>query len=56
MKRQGQEVNHKRVRRLMRVMGLKAIHSRRRRSFSSPGHKTYPYLLEGAKAERADEV
>jgi len=37
-------------------MGLKAIHPHKRRSFSSPGHKIYPYLLEGVKAERADQV
>ncbi len=56
LRRQGHEINPKRVRRLMRVMGLKAIHPRRRRSFSSPGHKIYPYLLEGVKAEQVDQV
>jgi len=37
-------------------MGLEAIYPRKRRSFSSPGHKLYPYLLEGMKVERPDKV
>ena len=56
LRTQGYEVNRKRVRRLFRRMGLQAIYPRKRRSFSSPGHKIYPYLLEGVKVERPDQV
>jgi len=52
----GYIVNPKRVRVLMRRMGLQAIYPHKRRSFSSPGHKRYPYLLEGVKIERPDQV
>ena len=43
--RQGHTVNRKRVQRLMRVMGLRAIYRRPRTSKPGPGHKVYPYLL-----------
>lgn len=56
LRAQGHKVNYKRVRRLVRKMGLEAIYPRKRRSFSSPGHKLYPYLLEGMKVERPDQV
>ncbi len=44
LKSQGQRVNRKRVRRLMRIMGLKAIYRRPRTSMPAPGHKIYPYI------------
>jgi len=56
LRAQGYEVNPKRVRRLFQRMGFQAIYPRRRISFSSPGHKLYPYLLEGVKVERPDQV
>ena len=37
--RQGQRVNRKRVQRLMRTMGLRAIYRRPRTSKPGPGHK-----------------
>ncbi len=43
--RQGIPVSRKRVRRLMRVMGLRAIYRRPRTSQPAPGHRVYPYLL-----------
>ena len=51
-------VNHKRVRRLMRQMGLEAVYPRRKRGLSMPGkqHKIYPYLLKGVQIGRADQV
>jgi len=52
----GEEVNRKRVRRLMRVMGLEAIYPKPRLSRPGEGHRTYPYLLRGVKAERPDQV
>ena len=56
LRAQGYEVNPKRVRRLFRRMRLQAIYPHRRISFSSPGNKIYPYLLEGIKVERPDQV
>jgi putative transposase len=53
---QGEEVNRKRVRRLMRVMGLEAIYPKPRLSTPGKGHKVYPYLLRGVAIERADQV
>jgi len=53
---QGEEVNRKRVRRLMRVMGLEAIYPKPRLSAAGRGHKIYPYLLRGVKIERPDQV
>src|SRR5512144_2695114 len=54
--RQGEEVNRKRVQRLMRVMGLEAIYPKPRLSAAGSGHKVYPYLLRGVKIERPDQV
>ena len=56
LKSQGQRVNRKRVRRLMCVMGLKAIYRRPRTSKPAAGHKIYPYLLSGLKITRPNQV
>ena len=53
---QGEEVNRKRVQRLMRVMGLEAIYPKPRLSLAGKGHRIYPYLLRGVTVERADQV
>ena len=53
---QGEEVNRKRVRRLMRVMGLEAIYPKPRLSLAGKGHRIYPYLLRGVKVVRPDQV
>jgi putative transposase len=54
--RQGWEVNPKRVRRLMRLMGLEAIYPKPRTSVKSPENKVYPYLLKGLVIDRPDQV
>ena len=48
-------VNHKRVRRLLRLMGLKAIYPKR--NLSKLGLKKYihPYLLKGLKITRPNQ-
>jgi len=56
LKGQDYTVNRKRVRRLMRLMGLKAIYRRPRTSKPTPGHKIYPYLLGGMKITRPNQV
>jgi putative transposase len=53
---QGEGVNRKRVRRLMRVMGLEAIYPKPRLSMAGKGHRIYPYLLRGVKVVRPDQV
>lgn len=50
------EVNLKRVRRLMRLMGLEAIYQKPRLSIPAPGHQIYPYLLRNVKIERINQV
>ena len=52
----GRLVNRKRVRRLMCLMGLKAIYRRPRTSKPAPGHKIYPYLLGGMKITRPNQA
>jgi putative transposase len=53
---QGYRVNRKRVRRLMRLMGLVAIYQRPNTSKAAVAHKVYPYLLGGIAIERANQV
>ena len=52
----GYQVNHKRVARLMRRMGLRAIYPRPRTSQANQQHKKYPYLLRGLSIERPNQV
>jgi putative transposase len=56
LKRAGHDVNVKRIRRLMRQMGLEAIYPKRRLSISSEDHKKFPYLLRDLVIERPDHV
>jgi len=58
LRRQGHHVNHKRVRRLMRQMGLEAVYPHRKRSLSiaDKQHKIYPYLLRDVQISRPDQV
>ena len=54
--RQGYQVNRKRVRRLMRLMGLVSIAPKPNTSRPSPKHKVYPYLLRGLDINRPNQV
>lgn len=59
LQRQGHAVNVKRVRRLMRRMGLEAIYPKPRKSLTSladSAARKYPYLLKGLAIERPDQV
>jgi putative transposase len=56
LKTQGQKVNHKRISRLMRVMGLEAIYPKPRLSQGNDQHRKYPYLLKGVKIENPNHV
>ena len=52
----GLSVNHKRVRRLMRKLGLEAIYPKPNLSKPGKDHLTYPYLLKGMAVEYSDQV
>jgi putative transposase len=52
----GYEVNHKRVQRLLQVMGLQALYPKRRTTVAAPEHHVYPYLLRGLAIERPNQV
>ncbi len=54
--RQGEEVNRKRVQRLLRLMGLVAIYPKPKWSAAAVGHRLYPYLLRNLSIERANQV
>jgi putative transposase len=56
LRNQGHAVNHKKVSRLMRTMGIEAIYPKRRLSLADSRHKKYPYLLRGLTVDRADQV
>lgn len=56
LRRQGHDVNPKRVRRLMRRMGLEALYPRRRLSLPAPGQTKCPYLLRDLSIERPNQV
>lgn len=49
-------VNHKRVQRLMRLMGIEAIYQKPNFSEPHPGHEIYPYLLRNLEIKRPDQV
>jgi len=52
----GYPVNPKRVRRLLRIMGLEAIYQKPNLSQPQPDHLIYPYLLRGVAVERCNQV
>jgi putative transposase len=56
LRRDGWAVNRKRVRRLMRLMGLEAIYQKPDTSRRHPDHKVYRYLLRGLLIDRPNQV
>lgn len=54
LRRQGFMVNPKRVRRLLRLMGLEAIYPKKRLSIPAEIYKKYPYLLRDLAIEWPD--
>lgn len=56
LRRQGFPVGRKRIRRLMRQMGLTAIYRKPRTSRPDPAHKVYPYLLRDLPIEQPNHV
>ncbi len=56
LRREGSTVNPKRVRRLLRQMGLLAVYPKPRLSLSAFGQSVFPYLLRGLAIERPHQV
>lgn len=56
LRRQGHRVDRKRVRRLMRKMGLMPIYQAPKTSTANPDHKVYPYLLRDLTIDRPNQV
>jgi putative transposase len=56
LRRQGHGVNPKRIRRLMRRMGLEAIYPKKKLSKAHPAHKKYPYLLRDVVVDHPDQA
>ena len=56
IKHQGYPVNIKRIRRLLRLMGLEAIYPKPNISKPQQGHKIYPYLLNGLSINNVNQV
>ncbi|WP_425483782.1 hypothetical protein [Hongsoonwoonella zoysiae] len=49
-------MNEKRIRRLMRLMGLMPTDQKPHKGGSAKGHKIWPYLLKGMRVERPKQV
>ena len=56
LRNEGHSVNEKRIRRLMRLMGLMPIYQKPNTNKAAKGHKTYPYLLHGLRVTRPNQV
>jgi putative transposase len=56
LKNEGHPVNEKRIRRLMRLMGLMPIYQKPNTSRPAKGHKIWPYLLKGLRVGRPNQV
>ena len=56
LRQQGYAVNPKRVRRLLRLMGLEALAPQPRLSVPAVGEKRYPYLLRGRTIAAVNDV
>lgn len=54
--KKGHRVNHKRVARLMRKMGIQAIHPGPKTSKKNLQHKIYPYLLRDLEVTEPNQV
>lgn len=57
LKRERNEnINHKRIERLMRIMGIQAIFPHKNLSKANRQHCIYPYLLRGLKAKYPNHI
>lgn len=56
LRRQGYEINPKRIQRLMRVMGIQAVYPRPKTTTKGKNHKIYPYLLRDVVASEPNHI
>jgi len=56
LRRRGHEVNRKRVRRLMQLMGLRSMSPQPKTTKAHPDHPKCPYLLRGISVDRPNHV
>jgi putative transposase len=56
LRREGHGVGRRRVRTLMKRMGVEALYCKPNTSRRNSQHKVWPYLLRGMKIERANQV
>ena len=56
LRAEGLTVNRKRVRRLMRLMGIEALGPKPKTTKPAPGHKIFPYLLRDMVIDRPNQV
>ena len=52
----GLQVNRKRVQRLMRIMGIQALHPGAKTTRANSKHKVYPYLLRDIEINQVNQV
>jgi len=52
----GYPIGHKRIERLMRIMGIQAIYPKKNLSRANASHQRFPYLLKGLDINRPDQV
>ncbi len=55
-KSQNKRINHKKVLRLMRKLGLKAIYAKPRTTIVNKDHKKFPYLLKDLEIAKPNQV
>src|SRR5471030_3355318 len=53
---EGCKIGRRRVKTLMKRMGIEALYRRPCTTKPEPGHKIYPYLLRGMEVTRPNEV
>jgi len=56
LRREGEVINHKKVERLMKQMGIFAVTPKKILSRRAKDHLVYPYLLRNLKVNRKDQV
>jgi putative transposase len=53
---EGHQIGRKRVRRLMRKIGIAAVYQKPRTTLPNAGHQVFPYLLRGLTIDRPNQV
>lgn len=56
LRNEGYQINGKKVRRLMREMGIQAIYPKPKTSIPDTQHRKYPYLLKDVEINRVNQV